>query len=110
MHNTCALNDCRTIHDLRRHALGCLSAQICHLLDSAPKIEVSALRNTTAFDAETLIPRCLVDVAAFGPSAAEEASVVNALGSLRAELVFTWKLCGRADLQSTGATLMRRFA
>lgn len=48
--------------DLRELARRRLPHPIFHYLDGAAETEVTAQRNTEAFDEERLIPRCLVDV------------------------------------------------
>jgi L-lactate dehydrogenase (cytochrome) len=56
------LDDCYSILDLRDRARRRIPAPMFHLLDGAAETEVTARRNTAAFDAEVLIPRCVVDV------------------------------------------------
>jgi L-lactate dehydrogenase (cytochrome) len=55
-------DDCHNILDLRELARRRLPSPIFHYLDGAAETETTAQRNTSAFDEEKLIPRCLVDV------------------------------------------------
>lgn len=58
-----ALGRCHNILDLRDRARRHLPGPVFHFLDGAAETEVTARRNTAAFDDEKLIPRCLMDVA-----------------------------------------------
>jgi L-lactate dehydrogenase (cytochrome) len=58
-----SLNDCHSILDLRELAQRRLPSPVFHFLDGAAETETTAERNTSAFDDERLVPRCLVDVA-----------------------------------------------
>lgn len=62
MRRTKILNHCHTILDLRQCASRRLPAPIFHFLDGAAETELTAMRNTAAFDETPLVPRCLVDV------------------------------------------------
>ena len=53
---------CHSIRDLHDQARRCLPAPIYHFLEGGSESENTARRNTLAFDAQDLIPRCLVDV------------------------------------------------
>jgi L-lactate dehydrogenase (cytochrome) len=57
------LNDCYNILDLRELAQRRLPSPVFHFLEGAAETEMTARRNTVAFDDVQLIPRCLVDVA-----------------------------------------------
>ncbi len=56
------LQQCHNILDLRELARRRLPAPMFDWLDGGAETETTARRNTEAFDAEKLIPRCLVDV------------------------------------------------
>lgn len=56
------LADCQNILDLRELARRRLPHPLFHYLDGAAETEVTAQRNTCAFDEYPLVPRCLVDV------------------------------------------------
>jgi L-lactate dehydrogenase (cytochrome) len=56
------LDGCHSIADLRELASRRLPAPIFHYLEGGAEGETTVHRNTGAFDAEQLIPRCLVDV------------------------------------------------
>lgn len=58
------LDDCYSIFDLRALARRRLPGPLFHYLDGAAESELTAQRNTAAFDEEKLLPRCLVDVTA----------------------------------------------
>ena len=62
MKKTGKLSDCHSILDLRDLARERLPSAVFDFLDGAAETEVTARRNTLAFDDEKLIPRCLVDV------------------------------------------------
>lgn len=62
------LTDCYNIMDLRERARRRLPSPVFHFLDGAAETEITAQRNTSAFDEEKLIPRCLVDVGAVSTS------------------------------------------
>jgi L-lactate dehydrogenase (cytochrome) len=57
-----ALDSCHNILDIRGQARRRLPAPIFHFLDGGAETEITASRNTAAFDDEKLVPRCLVDV------------------------------------------------
>lgn len=61
-HSPRRLNDCHSILDLRELARRRLPSPVFHYLDGAAETEITAHRNTAAFDDEKLIPRCLIDV------------------------------------------------
>jgi L-lactate dehydrogenase (cytochrome) len=56
------LDDCHNISDLRELARRRLPDPIFHYVDGAAEDEITARRNTAAFEEHQLIPRCLVDV------------------------------------------------
>jgi L-lactate dehydrogenase (cytochrome) len=56
------LAHCHNIADVRELARRRLPGPIFHYLDGAAEDEVTARRNTDAFDQRLLIPRCLIDV------------------------------------------------
>jgi L-lactate dehydrogenase (cytochrome) len=56
------LDRCHSILDLRELARRRLPGPIFHYLDGAAETEVTARRNTAAFDEEHLIPKCLVNL------------------------------------------------
>ena len=56
------LRDCFSILDLRELARRRLPAPIFHYMDGGAEDEATLRRNTAAFDAHRLVPRCLVDV------------------------------------------------
>jgi L-lactate dehydrogenase (cytochrome) len=56
------LRDCFSILDLRELARRRLPAPIFHYMDGGAEDEATLRRNTVAFDAHRLVPRCLVDV------------------------------------------------
>jgi L-lactate dehydrogenase (cytochrome) len=56
------LQDCFSIFDLRELARRRLPAPIFHYMDGGAEDEATMQRNTSAFDAHRLVPRCLVDV------------------------------------------------
>lgn len=58
------LTHCHNIADLRRLARKKLPAAMFHYMDGGADDEISLRRGTTAFDAYTLMPRYLIDVAA----------------------------------------------
>lgn len=58
------LSDCLSILDLRELAARKLPAALFNYMDGAAETEVTASRNTRAFDEVCLVPRCLVDVTA----------------------------------------------
>jgi L-lactate dehydrogenase (cytochrome) len=64
MWNPSSLEQCYNIMDLRALARRRLPAPIFDFLDGAAEGELTARRNTAAFDDIALIPRCLVDVTA----------------------------------------------
>jgi L-lactate dehydrogenase (cytochrome) len=57
-----SLRDCHSVLDLRELARRRLPPPVFLYLDGAAETELTAHRNTAAFDDEKLIPRCLVDV------------------------------------------------
>jgi L-lactate dehydrogenase (cytochrome) len=57
-----SLTDCHSILDLRELARRRLPPPIFHYLDGAAETEITARRNTAAFDDDRLIPKCLIDV------------------------------------------------
>lgn len=57
-----ALGNCHSILDLRHYAKSCLPRPIFDFLEGAAETEVTARRNTAAFDDVKVISRCLVDV------------------------------------------------
>jgi L-lactate dehydrogenase (cytochrome) len=57
-----SVDDCHNILDLRELARLRLPSPLFHFVDGAAETEVTAERNTSAFDEERLIPRYLVDV------------------------------------------------
>jgi L-lactate dehydrogenase (cytochrome) len=58
------LGDCHNISDLRGLARRRLPRPIFHYVDGAAEEEITARRNTSAFDDIQMIPRCLQDVSA----------------------------------------------
>jgi len=58
------LGECHNILDLRGLARRRLPRPIFHYVDGAAEEEITARRNTSAFDGIQMIPRCLQDVAA----------------------------------------------
>lgn len=56
------LLDCLNILDMRQLAERRLPAPLFHYLDGAAETELTARRNTSAFDDICLVPHCLVDV------------------------------------------------
>src|SRR5688572_17222497 len=56
------LKDCHNILDLRELARRRLPSPIFEYMEGAAETEATARRNISAFEAEALIPRCLVDV------------------------------------------------
>lgn len=56
------LDDCHNILDLRELARRRLPGPVFDYLDGAAETEITAHRNTAAFDEDKLIPKCLVDV------------------------------------------------
>jgi L-lactate dehydrogenase (cytochrome) len=62
------LQECHSILDLRELARRRLPSPVFHYLDGAAETEITAQRNTAAFDDEKLIPKCLVDVSAIRTS------------------------------------------
>jgi L-lactate dehydrogenase (cytochrome) len=56
------LDNCHSIHDLRKLARRRLPDPIFQYLDGGAEDEVTARRNMSAFDDDRLIPNCLVDV------------------------------------------------
>jgi L-lactate dehydrogenase (cytochrome) len=56
------LDDCLSIHDLRALAQRRLPAPIFHYMDGGAEDEATLQRNTAAFEAYRLVPKCLVDV------------------------------------------------
>jgi len=63
-HSPRSLQACHSILDLRELARRRLPSPVFHYLDGAAETEITAHRNTAAFDDEKLIPKCLVDVSA----------------------------------------------
>lgn len=59
-----SLDACNSILDLRELARRRLPGPIFHYLDGGSETEVTARRNIEAFDRDSLIPRCLVNVSA----------------------------------------------
>jgi len=57
-----SLERCHTIADLRERAKRALPRPIFDFLDGGAETEVTAIRNTSAFDDIQLIPRCLSDI------------------------------------------------
>src|SRR5262245_48237471 len=55
------LSHCHSILDLRHCARSRVPSPIFHWLDGSAETEVTAQRNTAAFDEDKLIPRCLDD-------------------------------------------------
>jgi L-lactate dehydrogenase (cytochrome) len=62
MRTAAQLARCHNISDLRLLARDQLPRPIFDFLDGAAESEYTANRNTSGFDAATLVPRCLVDV------------------------------------------------
>lgn len=58
-----SLENCHSILDLRELARRRLPAPIFNYMDGGAETEATAQRNISAFDDDTLIPRCLVNVA-----------------------------------------------
>ncbi|MES2986331.1 MAG: alpha-hydroxy acid oxidase [Pseudomonadota bacterium] len=58
------LRNCHNISDLRAMARRRLPGPVFHYLDGAAEDEITARRNTGAFDELRLVPHCLVDVSA----------------------------------------------
>lgn len=58
------LRDCHSVEDLRALARRRLPSPIFHHLDGGAEAETTVRRNIQAFDDVTLVPRCLIDVAA----------------------------------------------
>lgn len=56
------LEDCHNIEDLRKRARRRLPLPIFDVLDGGAESEITARRNTAAFDDIKLIPKCLVNV------------------------------------------------
>src|ERR1700732_113882 len=57
------LSECHNILVLRELARRRLPSPVFHFLDGGAETEKTAARNISAFDDDTLVPRCLVDVA-----------------------------------------------
>jgi len=57
-----SLADCHNILDLRERARHCLPSPVFHMMDGGAESELTARRNSLAFDDIALAPRCLVDV------------------------------------------------
>lgn len=68
MREIAALKRCYSIQDLRELAARNLPAAVFHFLDGAAETEMTAHRNTAAFDDLCLVPRCLVDVSSINTS------------------------------------------
>jgi L-lactate dehydrogenase (cytochrome) len=64
------LNRCHSILDLRELARRRLPAPIFNYLDGAAETEVTARRNTAAFDEEHLVPKCLMNLTSVSTSTA----------------------------------------
>ncbi len=62
------LSDCHNILDLRELARRRLPSSVFHFLDGGAETEMTARRNTAAFDDQRLLPKCLVDVASVNTS------------------------------------------
>ena len=56
------IDNCHSVGDLRQRARRRLPAPIFDVMEGGAETEVTARRNTDAFDDLNLIPRCLVDV------------------------------------------------
>lgn len=134
-----ALDRCHSILDLRQLARRRLPSPIFHYLDGSAETEITARRNTSAFDDERLVPKCLdrLDVILdggirrgvhvlkalargakacsvgraylFGLSAGGEEGVGRALDILRTELVRAMKLSGCTDVGEIDGSIVRRF-
>jgi L-lactate dehydrogenase (cytochrome) len=63
-----SLNECHNIADLRSVAKRRLPRPIFHYLDGGAEDEITARRNTLAFNSSTIIPKCLVDVTSVSTS------------------------------------------
>lgn len=59
-----SLNDCHNTSDVREVARRRLPSPIFQMLEGGAEDETTLRRNTSAFDDQRLIPRCLVDVSA----------------------------------------------
>lgn len=57
-----SLASCHNILDLRDRAKRRLPNPVFHFLDGAAETELTAARNTAAFEDQKLLPKCLVDV------------------------------------------------
>ena len=62
------LDRCHSILDLRDLARRRLPAPIFHYLDGAAETEVTARRNTAAFDEEQLVPKCMMNLTSVSTS------------------------------------------